>query len=165
SQASRVLWPCSRLGPRSRVQQTFPVRGCSVGVCKEAFAHAIDTEPYRRARGTHRRGSGPHQKEQFRQDLECGVSSDTFFLRSGEVRIELAEQGTAVLFGPVAQVLDEILDLLACSLTQTLHPTEVGGIGLHQSRIQLVLANDLAEAIADLGTAVTSVCRLWRQFF
>src|SRR4029077_10325675 len=93
SQASRVLWPCSRLGPRSRVQQTFPVRGCSVGVCKKAFAHAIDTEPYRRARGTHRRGSGPQQKERFRQGLECGVSSDTFFLRSGEVRIELAEQG------------------------------------------------------------------------
>ena len=44
-------------------------------------------------------------------------AAPSFSLRS-EVAVELAEQGIAVFFGPVGQVLDEVLDLLAGCLAQ-----------------------------------------------
>ena len=41
---------------------------------------------------------------------------------------------------------------------------EVDGIGLDQIGIELVLADELAEAVADLGAAVATIDRLGRQF-
>src|SRR5713101_2621232 len=77
--------------------------------------------------------------------------------------LELAEQCVAVLRGPVGQMRDKVLDLLAGGLAKGLHATEVSGVGLDQGRIELMLADDLAEAVADLGAAVVSVGGLWGE--
>jgi len=59
----------------------------------------------------------------------------------------LAEQRIPVFFSPISKVDDEILNLLACGFTQGLHPTEISRVGLNQGGVELVLANELAEAI------------------
>lgn len=47
--------------------------------------------------------------------------------------------------------------MLACGVAQSLHAAEVGGIGLDQVGIELMLANDPADAIADLRVGVIPV--------
>jgi len=56
------------------------------------------------------------------------VSCCTFFL--AEIAVELAEQGVAVFLGPVGQVNDKILDLLARCLAQGLDSAEIGCVRL-----------------------------------
>src|SRR5579864_7911912 len=76
----------------------------------------------------------------------------------------------AVFLGPVGEVCDECFDLLARGLTQGFSSAEIDCVGLHQLGIELVLANELAKAIANSsavsisGMAVIAVGRLWRQF-
>ena len=53
--------------------------------------------------------------------------------------------------------------MLACSFAQGLGPAEVGGVCLDQIGVELVLADELAEAVADLGAAIVPVNRLWRE--
>src|ERR1019366_3045801 len=48
----------------------------------------------------------------------------------------------------------EFLDLLPCRIAQLFSPTEVGGIRLDQAGIELMLADELAQPVADPGTAV-----------
>ena len=84
-------------------------------------------------------------------------------LLSGRIAVELAEQGIAVLLGPVGEVRDEVLDLFARGFPKRFHPAEIGRIGLDQVGIQLMLADDLAEPIADCATAAVAVGRLWRE--
>src|SRR5436309_13095418 len=91
---------------------------------------------------------------------QSGVSCGTFLGR--QVAIELAEQGIAVFLGPVGQVRDEILDLLPGRFAQSLGAAEVRGVGLHQSRIELMLSNNLTETISHFRTAVTSIGMLRR---
>ncbi|MGO9648116.1 MAG: hypothetical protein ACLPOO_08675 [Terriglobales bacterium] len=69
----------------------------------------------------------------------------------------MAEQSVAVFLGPVGQVGDEGFDLFPRGLAQGLDPTEIGCIGLDQGGVELMLANQLAETIADLGAAVVPV--------
>ena len=83
-----------------------------------------------------------------------GVSCGTFLLFARQVAVELAEQRIAVLLRPIGQVQDEILDLLAGSLAEGFYAAKVGGVGLHQSGIKLVLANNLTQPIADSRSAV-----------
>src|SRR5207302_1225221 len=65
---------------------------------------------------------------------------------------------------PVRQVRDEVFNLLAGGFAQGLRPTEVDGVSLDQGGIQLVLADDLAQTVADFGAAVIAIGRLWREF-
>jgi hypothetical protein len=83
------------------------------------------------------------------------------------VAVELAEEGIAVFLGPVGQLLDEVLNLFPAGLSKRLCATEVDGIGLYQFWIELVLTDELAETVADLGaTAVpVPICVLWRELF
>ena len=60
-------------------------------------------------------------------------------------------------------MLDEGLDLLAGGFAQTLGPAEVNGVGLDQIGIELMLADDLAEAVADSGATIVPVGRLRRE--
>src|SRR5215469_6697842 len=57
---------------------------------------------------------------------------------------------------------DEVLNLVAGCVTQGLYAAEIDRIGLDQVGIELMLPNDLAEAITNGATAVP-VSRLWRQ--
>ena len=52
---------------------------------------------------------------------------------------------------------DETFNLLAGGLAEGLGTAEIDGVGLDQVRIELVLADELAEAIANFGPAVVSV--------
>ena len=66
------------------------------------------------------------------------------------VAVELAEQGIAVFFGPVGQLLDEGFHLFAGGIAERLDATEIGCVGLDQVGIKLMLADELAEAVANL---------------
>ena len=52
---------------------------------------------------------------------------------------------------------DEAFDLLAGGFAEGLGAAEIDGVGLDEVGIELVLADQLAEAVADFGTAVVSV--------
>ena len=54
----------------------------------------------------------------------------------------------------------EGFDLLTLRFTQSFDSAIIRGVGLHQVGIELVLADDLAQTIADLWTAVVPVGRL-----
>ena len=82
-----------------------------------------------------------------------------------EIAVELAEQGIAVLLGPVGQVRDEVFHLLAGGIAKRLDPAEIGRIRLDQVGIELMLADDLAESVANRAAAVVSVGRLWAGSF
>src|ERR1039458_2209930 len=103
---------------------------------------------------------------QFRRDLGPDVSRDHLLLRP-RVAVELAEQGIAVLLGPVGQLLDEVLNLFAGGLSERLRAAEVDRVGLYQFGIELVLADELAEAVTHFGTAAipVSICVLGRKLF
>jgi hypothetical protein len=81
------------------------------------------------------------------------------------VAVELAEQSIAVLRGPVGQLLDEVLNLFPAGLSERLGAAEVDGVGLYQFGVELVLADDLAQTVADLGAGAIPVpiCVLRRK--
>ena len=137
-----------------------------VGGRRTVCGRASGTGRHRPAQGRCRRESPDENRGQFRQGLELGVSCDHLLLRV-RVAVELAEEGIAVLLGPVGQLLDEVLNLFAGGLSERLCAAEVDGVGLYQFGIELVLADDLAETVADLGaTAVpVSIRVLGRKLF
>lgn len=60
---------------------------------------------------------------------------------------------------------DEVLNLLAGRLAQGLGPAEIGRVGLDQVGVELMLPNNLAEAVADFWTPVIPVGWLRRDLF
>jgi hypothetical protein len=64
-------------------------------------------------------------------------------------------------------VNDEVLHLLPIGISQALNTTKVDGIGLYERGIELVLTDDLAEAVTDTRTANAriSIRRLGRKSF
>ena len=59
---------------------------------------------------------------------------------------------------------NEILHLLASGITQGLHAAEIRCVGLDQVGIELMLANNLAKAVANPRATVIPVpCRLRRE--
>jgi hypothetical protein len=85
------------------------------------------------------------------------------------VAVELAEQSIPILLGQIGQLLNKVLNLFPAGLSERLRAAEVDGIGLHQFGIELVLADDLAEAVAHLRTGAVAVSIavriLWRDLF
>ena len=73
----------------------------------------------------------------------------------GRIAVELAEQGIAVFLGPVGQMLHEVFDLVAGGFAKGLYSAEISRVGFDQVGIEFMLANDLAEAVADPR------CRSW----
>src|SRR5207248_3696663 len=103
----------------------------------------------------------PHCRMRSPANLQNDASCCTVL--NAEIAVQLAEHCIAVLFRPVRQVRDEALDLFSGCIPESLGAAEVDGVGLHQTGIELVLANDLAESIADFRTTVASSDRLWRH--
>jgi hypothetical protein len=58
---------------------------------------------------------------------------------------------------------DEVLHLLPARISERLRAAEVDGIGLYQIRIELVLADELAETVPDLGASAVAVRVLRRE--
>ena len=62
-------------------------------------------------------------------------------------------------------MLDEVLNLFPAGLSERLRAAEVDGVGLDQFGVELVLADDLAQTVADLGASAIPVpiCVLRRK--
>src|SRR5207249_10346371 len=58
---------------------------------------------------------------------------------------------------------DKVFDLLAGGFTQGRDAAKIHGVGLHQIRVKLMVADDLAKRIADLRPTVVSIGRLRRN--
>ncbi|MBZ5550948.1 MAG: hypothetical protein LAO22_23835 [Acidobacteriia bacterium] len=54
-------------------------------------------------------------------------------------------------------MLDEVLNLFAAGLSERLRAAEIDGIGLYEFGIELMLADNLAETIANLWTGAVPV--------
>jgi hypothetical protein len=66
----------------------------------------------------------------------------------------LADQPVAIFGGALSQIVDEGFDLLSAGISQGRGATVVGCIGLDEASIQLMLADQEAEAIAETRLAV-----------
>src|SRR5205814_1427465 len=123
--------------PKTRQSSTVFARGTGTG--RPQPASRTDRRAPHRSRNN-RRAAG------FRNnDGSCG----TCFLT--RIAVQLAEQGIAIFCGPICKVDDEGFDLLARGFAQGFRAREIDSIGFHKLSIQVVLANDLAEAIANTG--------------
>jgi hypothetical protein len=74
----------------------------------------------------------------------------------------LAEQSIPVFRGPVAQLLDEVLDLLATGISESLGTAEVNGIGLYEFSVEFVLSDNLAKSVPDLRASAVAIRVPWR---
>jgi hypothetical protein len=54
-------------------------------------------------------------------------------------------------------VRDKAFDLFAGGFPEALGAAEIDGVGLHKVGIELVLTDQLAEAVANFGSAVISI--------
>ena len=70
------------------------------------------------------------------------------------IAIELADQPVAIFGGALGQIVDEGFDLISAGISQGGGAAVVGGIGLHEASIELVLADQQAEAVAEARLAV-----------
>jgi hypothetical protein len=70
--------------------------------------------------------------------ISDGASSDTSL--QFHIAIELANQRVFVLGGPVGDMVNEVLDLLPASLSESLNAAIIDGVGLDEDGIELVLA-------------------------
>src|SRR5208283_4988433 len=73
------------------------------------------------------------------------------------VAVELAEQGIAVFLSCISELLNEAFDLLAGGVFEGFGTAEINGVGFYKLGIELVLADDLAEPVADLVTGAVAV--------
>ena len=78
------------------------------------------------------------------------------------VTVELTDKTLAIFGGALSQIIDKGFDLIPVGISKGGGATVVGGIGLHEACIQLVLANQQAETVPEAGLAVVvaiiSVC-------
>jgi len=70
------------------------------------------------------------------------------------IAVEVAEEAGPVFGGPLSQVVDEGLYKIPAGSAQGLGATEVGRVAFDQGRVKLMLADQLAEAIAQPGLAI-----------
>lgn len=68
--------------------------------------------------------------------------------------VEVGKEPVAIPGGPFRQVGDEGLDLFAGGVAEVFCGTELGRVALDQAGIELVLADELAEAIAQAGLTI-----------
>jgi hypothetical protein len=66
----------------------------------------------------------------------------------------VAKQPFTVPCGANGQIVNEGFDLLSAGISQSGGPAVVSGIGLHEASIEMVLANQEAEAVAEARLAV-----------
>ena len=75
-------------------------------------------------------------------------------LRLPRIGIQFADERIAVFFRSRGKVRDEGFDQLSTCLSNSFCPTEVGGVGLYQVGIEVVLADEQAKSIAQPGLAI-----------
>src|SRR5580692_10275609 len=70
------------------------------------------------------------------------------------IAVELADEPVAIFGGALGQMADEGFDLLSAGIPQGGGSAVVSSIGLHQASIQMVLANQQTEAVAEARLCV-----------
>src|SRR5689334_6049877 len=70
------------------------------------------------------------------------------------IAVELAKKGRAIFGGPIAQVRNEVFNLLSGGIPQVRSTAGIGGIGFHEIGIELMLADQNAEAIAKARVSI-----------
>src|ERR1019366_5099695 len=121
---------------------------------KSASALASDAAHRRAGREIRRPEPRSANPERSRRVREHDVSS-RHLLPWRCIAVELAEQCVPVLLGRLGKLLNEAFDLLTRGVFEGFGAAEIDGIGFHQLGIELVLADDLAEPVADLVTSAT----------
>src|SRR5664279_4614217 len=121
---------------------------------KSASGLASDVAPHRAGRGICRREPRSAYPARSRRVREHDVSS-RHLLTWRSVAVELTQQSTTILLGRLGKLLHEAFDLLTSGVFEGFGTAEVDGVGFHQLGIELVLADDLAEPVADLVTSTT----------
>src|ERR1035441_5867408 len=124
------------------------------GADKNASGFASDVVHHRAGRGICRREPRSANPARSRRVREHDVSSRHLLVWRC-VAVELAEQRVPVLLGRLGKLLNEAFDLLTSGIFQGFGTAEVDGVGFHQFGIEFVLADDLAESVADLVTSTT----------
>ena len=66
----------------------------------------------------------------------------------------MADQSVAIFGGAQGQIVDEGFDLISAGISQGGGAAVVCGIGLHEASIELVLADQKAEAVAEARLSV-----------
>src|SRR5664280_60442 len=121
---------------------------------KSASGLASDVAHHRAGREIHRpepRSANPARSRRVR---EHDVSS-RHLLTWRCVAVELAEQGATILLGRLGKLLNEAFDLLTRGVFECFGTAEIDGVGFYQFGIELVLADNLAEPVANLVTSTT----------
>jgi hypothetical protein len=77
-------------------------------------------------------------------------------LRFG-IAVKLADQAVAILSGAFGEIVDEIFDEIPAGFPECGGAAVIGCIGLHEARIEVVLANEQAEAVAKARLTIAIV--------
>jgi hypothetical protein len=77
-------------------------------------------------------------------------------LRFG-IAVELADQPVAIFDGTFGEIVDEIFDELPAGIAECSGTAVVGGIGLDETSIEVMLANQQAEAVAEARLTIAIV--------
>src|ERR1039458_1030463 len=128
------------------------VRGWKAAADKSASGLASRVAPHRAGRGICRREPRSANPARSRRVREHDVSS-RHLLTWRSVAIELTQQSTTILLGRLGKLLTETFDLLASGVFEGFRAAEIDSIGFHQFGIEFVLADDLAEPVANLVTS------------
>jgi len=78
------------------------------------------------------------------------------------IAVQLAEQSIAVFLGPIGEMRYKAFDLLARGFAEGFGATEIDSVRLDQVGIELMLTDQLAQAVADSGPALVSVLAIDR---
>ena len=129
--------------------------------CEADFVKGIPPVPaILRANDPHeeeaRREPSPSRKRGIRRAERFEIAFHADISLCAEIAVELAEQGIAIFFCPIGEVSNEAFDLLTGGFAEGFGAAEIDGVGLDQVGIELMLPDQLAETVADFGTAVVS---------
>jgi hypothetical protein len=69
----------------------------------------------------------------------------------------MTDEALVVAGSPLTEVVNEVLDHPAARVAELLGAAELGGVGLHQGRIEAMLADQLAETVAEARLAVVAI--------
>src|ERR1039457_6981121 len=102
-------------------------------------------------------------RSRWRPRLDAGQEYDASlrYLVHLRVTVQFADEPVAILGGPISEFVDEGLDEVSTSLAKGFGPTEICRIAFYKRGIELVFADQQAEAVAEtrlaVGVAVVSV--------
>ena len=82
------------------------------------------------------------------EDLGCDVSFRGLLLRPG-IAIKVAEKAFAIARSSFGQVVNEGFDLVSACIAQGRSSAVIGGIGLHQTGVEPMLADQEAESVTE----------------